>query len=115
MLLRAPHSTSGPNGQVVTYLAGPVLCRMLRGKSPQARARLVARLLKLGVTFQNLSAAQLARLCEANPGAVSAALGNVGSRGPRDRTIDHLVKKYGADAIMRAVDRATAPQRIAAE
>jgi hypothetical protein len=88
---------------------------LLHGKSPQERARIVARLIKYNVSFVDLSPAQLARLAAANPGAVSIELGNAGKRGPRDSTLNHLIKRYGPDVLMRAVDRATAPTRVAAE
>jgi hypothetical protein len=106
---------SGPNGQVLTIITGPVLRRLLHGKSPQERARVVAQLIRLNVAFEDLSPAQIARLAEANQGAVSVALGHAGTRGPRRRTLERLVKRYGPDVLMRALDQATAPQRIAAE
>jgi hypothetical protein len=91
------------------------LRRVLRGKSSKERARLVTLLIERKVVFKDLSPAQLARLCEANPGAVSVELGHAGRRGPRDSTLDRLIKKYGPDVLMRAVDRATAPTQVAAE
>jgi hypothetical protein len=106
---------SRPNGQLVTHISGPALRRRLHGKSPQERARLAAQLVRLKVVFADLSPAQVARLTRANPGAVSGALGNAGKRGPRDSTLEHLIKRYGADTLMRAVDRITAPTRVAAE
>jgi hypothetical protein len=108
-------STSNGQGSVVNVLTGRALRRMLRGKSSQERARVVAQLIRHNVSFVDLSPAQVARLCEANPGAVSIALGNAGKRGPRTSTLDALVRKHGADVLLRAVNRATAPSRIAAE
>jgi hypothetical protein len=34
---------------------------------------------------------------------------------PTDAELDRLIARYGADRIMAALDRATAPQRIAAK
>jgi hypothetical protein len=88
---------------------------MLHGKPPVERARIVAQLIQHNVEFVDLSPTQIARLADVNPAAVSVALGNAGKHGPRTKTLDRLVKKYGPDVLMRALDRATAPQRIAAE
>lgn len=98
-----------------TAASGVLLCRALRGKPPSTRARLAADLVRGKVTLVNLTPSQAARLCTVNVGNVSVALGNRGKRGPRDRTIDKVVRRYGADALMRGLDRATSPQRIAAE
>jgi hypothetical protein len=87
---------------------------MLHGKTPVERARIVAQLIKYSVEFVDLSPAQIARLANVNPGAVCVALGHAGKRGPHDRTLDRLIRRYGANTLMRALDRATAPQ-IAAE
>jgi hypothetical protein len=108
-------STSNGQGSVVNVLTGRALRRALRGKSPKERACLVALLIERKVAFEDLSPAQLARLCEANPGTVSVMLGHAGKRGPRDSTLNHLIKRYGANTLMRAVDRITAPTRVAAE
>jgi hypothetical protein len=112
-----PHNRSTSNGQgcVVNVLTGRALRRALRDKSPKERACLVALLIERKVAFEDLSPAQLARLCKANPGTVSIELGHAGRRGPRDSTLDRLIKKYGPDVLMRAVDRITAPTRVAAE
>jgi hypothetical protein len=108
-------SKSRPNGQVVHILTGVALRRLLHGKSPQERARIAARLVKYKVALEDLSLAQIARLTEANPGSVSIELGNAGKRGARESTLDRLIRKYGADTLRRAVNRATAPTRVAAE
>jgi hypothetical protein len=104
MSVHDPHSRSGP-----------ALRRLLRSKSPGERARIVAQLIRLNVVFKDLSPAQIARLAEVNQGAVSVALGHAGTRGPRPRTIDRLIHKYGADALLRGIDRITAPHSVAAE
>jgi hypothetical protein len=83
---------------------------MLWGKSPRERADIVAQLFRHNVSLENLSSAQLSRLCAANQGNVTVALGHAGTR-----TVDRIVKKYGFDVLMRALDRATAPSRAAAE
>jgi hypothetical protein len=88
---------------------------MLRGKAPGERARIAARLIQYHVELVDLSPAQIARLTGANPGTVSIALGNAGKRGPRDRTLEHLIKRYGPDTLMRVVDRITAPTQVAVE
>jgi hypothetical protein len=115
MSVRETHNQSGPNGQALTIITGPALRRLLHGKTPCERARIVARLFQRSVAFEDLSPAQIARLCEANPGTVSVALGHAGTRGPRQRTINHLVNKYSAEALIMAFDRATAPHAVAAE
>jgi hypothetical protein len=43
-----------------------------------------------------------------HPSSVTVALGNIGKRGPHHRTLDRL-RRYGANTLMRALDRATAP------
>jgi hypothetical protein len=54
-------------------------------------------------------------LCAANPGTVAIALGHRGARGPQQRTIDRLGRKYGPDVLMKVLDGLTAPQQQAAE
>jgi hypothetical protein len=105
---------SRPNGQAITFVSGLALRRLLRGRSPKERARIAAMLVTNGVAVIDLSPVQAARLAGVEPAYLTDALGHRGSRGPRDKTIDHLLKHYGAATLMRAVDRATAPQ-IAAE
>lgn len=61
------------------------------------------------------TATQAARFCSVNVGNVSVALGNRGKRGPRDATVDRVIRRFGADALMRGLDRATAPHSVAAE
>jgi hypothetical protein len=109
---------TGPNGQVTEplhLLDGPTLRRMLQGKGSAARAEVAARLIKHKATLTDLSPAQVARLCGATPAGVSNALGRRGSRGPHAKTINTLVKRYGPDTLMRALDSATAPSLQAAE
>jgi hypothetical protein len=103
-------SSNGSNGQPITVLTGRVLRRMLRGKSPHERADIVVQLLRHNVSLADLSPAQLSRLCEVNQGAVSVALGHAGTR-----VLDRFIKKYGPNVLMRALDRVTAPQHVAAE
>ena len=102
------------NGRPLNLLSGATLRRMLHGRAPHERAQLVAQLVGRDVAFVELSAAQIARLVEANPSAVSVAHGHRGTRGPRQRTVDRIVKRYGAEALMKVLDRATAPHPIAA-
>jgi hypothetical protein len=110
------NSRSGPNGQAVNVLNGPALRRMLHGKTSTERAQIAAQLIEHRVGFVDLSPAQVARLVDTNPGCVSIVLGHAGTRGPRNKTIERLVKKYGPDVLMRALDQATTPpQQIAAE
>jgi hypothetical protein len=113
MLVREPsHNRSKPNGQgsVVNVLSGHTLRRLLWGKTPAERARICAQLLEHNVNFADLLPAQVARLCEANPSAVTVALGHAGKRGPHQRTLDHLVKRYGPAVLTRALDQVTAPE-----
>src|SRR5262245_41267261 len=98
-------STTTTTTTASTKLSGKALQSLVRGKSPQARARIAAAMTAQGVSVYDLSAAQNARLCEANAGAVSVALGHSGKRGPRRRTIDRVIRRYGADALMRGLDR----------
>ena len=80
------------------------------------RARwLAANLIAHKVSFSDLSQAQVARLVQVNSGNVSRALGRAGRRGAQQRTLDHLIRRYGTDTLMRALDRATAPSMQAAE
>jgi hypothetical protein len=115
-MVREPlHNPSRSNGQVVTFLSGSVLRRLLHGKPTKERARVIAQLVKLNVAVVGLSPAQGARLGRVHPSSVTIALGNAGKRGPHYRTLDRLIRRYGANTLMRALDRATAPTRIAAE
>jgi hypothetical protein len=109
--LRLTHQVSG----LVNTLSGSGLRRILHGKSAKKRAATAARLIKHGVSIEGLNQAQAARLCQVNESAVCAALGHTGSRGAHQRTIDRLVKKYGPDTLMKALDRATTPSLQAAE
>jgi hypothetical protein len=113
-----PNTANGPNGQAINVLDGTALRRRLHSRGPKARARLAAWLINNNVAFVDLSQAQVARLVRANPGAVSAALGHSGVRGPRQSTIDRIIDRYGADTLLRALDRTTASRRptlVAAE
>jgi hypothetical protein len=103
-----------PNGQALNFLSGNALRRYLHGKTAGERARIAARLIDNKVAFADLSPAQVARLVEAHPGSVSVALGHAGTRGPHQRTLDRIVKRYGADTLLRALDRCTAPQPLVA-
>jgi hypothetical protein len=117
-MLREPsHNQSKANGQgsAVKVLRGRVLQRLLRGRTAAERARICAQLLEHKVTFTGLLPAQVARLVGANPGSVCVALGHAGTRGPRRRTLERVIRKYGANALMRELDRITAPQPVAAE
>jgi hypothetical protein len=115
MLVRDLHNPSHRNGQAITFLSGPVLRRLLHGKPPQERARVAAAIVNHGVAVTELSPAQVARLVDVGPAYLTDALGHRGSRGPHKKTLNHLLKHYGPDVLMRALDRVTAPQRIAAE
>ena len=115
MAVREPHNPSRPNGQAFNFVSGSALSRLLRGKSPQERAAIIAQLIRHDVAVVGLLAVQGARLGRVSPTDVSIALGRVGKRGPHEKTVTHLVKRYSADALMRAVDRITSPIRVAAE
>jgi hypothetical protein len=110
------HNPTRSNGQaVVNTLTGEALRRLLHGKSAKGRAWLAANLIAHKVSFSDLSQAQVARLVRVNSGNVSRALGRAGRRGAQQRTLDHLIRRYGTDTLMRALDRATAPSMQAAE
>jgi hypothetical protein len=94
---------------------GPTLRRVLRGRPPFWRARVAADLVRGQIVVSALTPSQAARLCIVHVGNVSVALGTRGSRGPRDKTIDKVVRRFGVEPLMRGLDRATAPQRVAAE
>ncbi len=110
-----PTTPSTRTGQVINTLSGDALRRHLHGKSEGGRAQLAAYLVRNKVSFTDLSPAQVARLCAVNTGNLSRALGRAGSRGPQSRTLDRLIRKYGPDVLMQAVDRATTPTLQAAE
>ena len=76
--------------------SGKALKALLRKKSPQQRARITARLVRLNAQVYDLSATQFGRLCKANPGSVSIELGHRGKRGPRPSTVDRLLREHGA-------------------
>ena len=76
--------------------SGRSLKALLRGSSPQQRAKIAARLVRLKAQVSDLSAAQFGRLCQANSGAVSVELGHRGKRGPRPSTVDRLLRERGA-------------------
>jgi hypothetical protein len=88
---------------------------LLHGKPPQERARVAAAIVNHGVAVTELSPAQVARLVDVGPAYLTDALGHRGSRGPHNKTINHLLKHYGPDVLMRALDRVTAPRVVAAE
>jgi hypothetical protein len=117
-MLEVPSSTTATAArEAVTSIGidGQALRRALHGRPPAWRAKLAAEMVRGTVVVGLLSPAQAARLCATNPGSVSVALGNRGRRGPRDRTIDRLIRRFGVEPLMRGLDRATAPQRVAAE
>jgi hypothetical protein len=100
----------------VQCLNGRILARWLRGQPPHSRAEIAATLVRGEYRVADLLQVQAARLCDVDPQYVNTALGRNGSRGPHKRTIDRVIKKYGVDALMRGLDRATAPMpAIAAE
>jgi hypothetical protein len=96
-------------------LTGAELRATLRGKSATYRANLAAELVRGTVVLFDPTPAQAARIVSCNPGGLSVAMGNKGKRGPRDSTVDRAIRRLGPDALMRGLDRATAPQRLAAE
>ena len=108
-------TTTRPNGSATTFLAGADLRHALWGKSAKERAQIAAHLVDKSVTLGGLTAAQASRLCGVSQCDVTAARGRAGSHGARDKTVERLAKKYGAETLTRALDRATAPQCVAAE
>jgi hypothetical protein len=94
---------------------GRELSRVLRRRPASWRARHAAGMVRGEVVVGELTQTQAAHLCRVNVGNVSVALGNKGKRGPRDRTIDKVVKRYGVGPLMAGCDRATAPTSVAAE
>jgi len=98
-----------------TGTTGRGLSRVLRRRPPAWRARLAAEMVRGGVVIGELTQTQAARLCGVNVGRVSVALGHTGKHGPRERTIDRVVRKYGVGPLMAGCDRATAPAAQAAE
>ena len=109
------HIPTRPNGQAFNLLTGPALRRALHGKSATERAAIAAKLFQYSVNLAGLSCAQLARLCGAHESGVCIALGRRGVRGPHNRTVVRLVKKYGAPTLLQALDYATTPHLAAAE
>jgi hypothetical protein len=108
---------SSYNGDLgcVQPIPGRVLQRWLRGQPPHSRAEIAAALVRGEYRLVDPLQVQAARLCDVDPQYVNTALGRNGSRGPHKRTIDRVIKKYGVDALMRGLDRATAPTAVAAE
>jgi hypothetical protein len=109
-------ATNGKHGSSGKQYSGLDLKQLLWGKTPEEHARVAAYLKQINASYVDLSASQHARLCEANPGSVSVALGNGGTRGPHLQTIDRclnglgpslnqLLEKYGREVLLRALDR----------
>jgi hypothetical protein len=86
------------------------LRRMLRGKSNKQKGAIAA-LFTDGtyVLVGRPSPAASARFCRVHPTYVVIARGRSGSQGPRVRTIDKVVRKFGVAPLMAGLDRATAP------
>jgi hypothetical protein len=86
------------------------LRRMLTGKTNKQKAAIAACFTNGTCVFAGpYSQEQAARLCDVPPTYVVTAVGHSGRRGARNRTIDRLVRKYSGATLMRALDRATAP------
>jgi hypothetical protein len=90
-------------------VTGRDLRRLLRGASPTLRACVAADFAVGWRVLVDPLPTQAARLCGVNVSRVSAVLGNVGKRGPRASTIDRVIRKYGAEPLLKGIDRATAP------
>jgi hypothetical protein len=115
-------------------IVGRRLARRLRSISPDYRALLAHELVAGDVVVHRLSQTQAAALVRVSQPYVSAvsraspeereqikrhrlslsALHNK-RRKPSDDKLDRFIRRYGADRIMAALDRMTAPQRRAAE
>jgi hypothetical protein len=108
MLDPSASTTSTPAREQVK-VSGRELRRMLRGASPATRAEIAARLARGLLVLVDPLPSHIARMCSVNPGRLTAALGRRGSRGPHSKTLAKLVRRYGADTLLAAVDRATAP------
>jgi hypothetical protein len=105
---------NGSNGKGPLHLiTGTVLRRRLRGLTAAQKARLAAFMLEGDATFTGLSQTQMARLVGVPSNMVGIARGHAGIRGVRQSTVDGLVRKYGADRLMSALDRYTAPAEAA--
>jgi|SRR5215472_10067784 len=124
----SPRSADGPPDRPVRTITGRELNRRIKSSSPARRA-LLAYELERGVTqIVRPTYAQAMALTQASAGYVTTVarlsehertqLGHgwlslsqlhKRRRGARDAEIDRLVAQYGADAFLRALDRATAP------
>jgi hypothetical protein len=86
------------------------LSRMLRGKPPKQRGVIASHFTNgIYVLVGPYSPAQAAALCRVHGTYVVIARGRSGCRGPRVRTIDRVVRKFGVAPLMAGLDRATAP------
>jgi hypothetical protein len=86
------------------------LRRMLRGKSNKQKGAIAA--LFTDGTYVLVGPppqAASARFCRVHPTYVVIARGRSGSQGPRVRTIDRVVRKFGIAPLMAGLDHATAP------
>ena len=101
---KSSFATAGVAGQV--QITGCELRRFLRWATATQRAQ-VAKGFTLGrYVLVDPLPAQAARLVDIDPGYVSSALGRKGTRGPRPRTIDRVVARFG----VRASDERSRPR-----
>jgi len=87
---------------------GPDLKRMVRGKPPRARAEIGARLVSGKLPFVP-NPAQAARIVGTHARLIHEELGHQPKQ-LTDRAIDRFVVRAGADRVMQALDRYTAPR-----
>jgi hypothetical protein len=104
---RPATTTSAPTRQ--TLASGRNLKRLVHGKSARERAKAAAMLVTGEFVYHSPTVAQAARLCGVAASRVHAALGHA-PKPPSDAKIDRMIRKFGADAIMRGLDRYTAPR-----
>ena len=118
-----------PNGYKT--IDGRRLAKRLKGTTADTRALLAHGMTTEGARLTQAQAAALARVSQAYVSAASRAspeqreaikhgglsLSTLHNKRqePTDAKLDRLVAKYGADRVMAALDRATMPQRRAAE
>jgi hypothetical protein len=83
---------------------------MLRGKPPKQRGVIASHFTNGTYELVGTPApADTARFCRVHPTYVVIARGRSGRQGPRVRTIDRVVRKFGVAPLMAGLDRATAP------
>lgn len=100
---------SPPNPLPPIHTTGRSLKKLLHGKSAQVRAQTGAKLVRGEFAYDSPTVAQAARIVGTSAQRIHAELGHA-PKPPTDAQIDRLIARLGADRIMKALDRFTAPR-----